>query len=174
MQGFFGGAMTPTVWPVVYSKFRGQQLATVIAIISVILSLSSTVGPTLGGFLTDSFSWHWLFLVNIVPGLLVAAVVWVTIDIDKPDFSLLRGFDLIGLLLMAVFLGCLKSALEEGPRWDWLDEKTIRAAVIVSTVTGGLFFWRVVSYRQPIVDLRAFLHRNFALGSFFTFMMGIG
>jgi MFS transporter, DHA2 family, multidrug resistance protein len=111
-----------------------------------------------------------LFLVNIVPGLLVAAVVWVTIDIDKPDFSLLRGFDLIGLLLMAVFLGCLQYALEEGPRWDWLDEKTIRAAVIVSTVTGSLFFWRVLSYRQPIVDLRTFRNRNFALGCFYTFL----
>jgi DHA2 family multidrug resistance protein len=76
------------------------------------------MGPTVGGFLTDSFSWHWLFLVNIVPGLSVAAVVWLTIDIDKPDFSLLRGFDLIGLLLMAVFLGCFQYALEEGPRWE--------------------------------------------------------
>src|SRR5689334_4674303 len=110
MQGFCGGAITPTVWPVVYAKFRGQQLATLIAIISVILSLSSTLGPTLGGFLTDTFSWHWLFLVNIVPGLFVAAVVWVTIDIDKPDFSLLRDFDLTGMLLMAPFLGCLEYA----------------------------------------------------------------
>src|SRR5436190_1081173 len=66
MQGFCGGAITPTVWPVVYTKFRGRHLASVIAIISVILSLSSTLGPTLGGFLTDTLSWHWLFLVNIV------------------------------------------------------------------------------------------------------------
>ena len=136
MQGFCGGAMTPTVWPVVYSKFRGQQLATVIAIISVILSLSSTLGPTLGGFLTDTFSWHWLFLVNIVPGLLVATVVWVTIDINKPDLSLLRDFDVTGMLLMATFLGCLQYALQEGPRSDWLDDDTIRAAVAVSTVGG--------------------------------------
>src|SRR5262252_1746731 len=174
VQGCCGGAMTPTVWPVVYGKFRGPPLVTLMVIISMIFNLSGTMGPTVGGFLTDSFSWHWLFLVNIVPGLLVAAVVWVTIDIDKPDFSLLRGFDLIGLLLMAVFLGCLQYALEEGPRWDWLDEKTIRAAVIVSTVTGTLFFWRVLSYRQPIVDLRTFGNRNFALGCFYTFLMGIG
>ena len=140
----------------------------------MIFNLSGTMGPTIGGFLTDTLSWHWLFLVNIVPGLLVAAVVWVTIDIDKPDFSLLRGFDLTGLTLMAVFLGCLQYALEEGPRRDWLDEETIRAAVITSAVGGSLFFWRVLSYRQPIVDVRAFLNRNFALGSFFTFMMGIG
>jgi MFS transporter, DHA2 family, multidrug resistance protein len=174
MQGFCGGAITPSVWPVVYAKFRGPPLVTLMVIISIIFNLSGTMGPTVGGFLTDTFSWHWLFLINIVPSLLVAAVVWVTIDIDKPDFSLLRGFDVTGLVLMAVFLGCLQYALEEGPRWDWLDEKTIRAAVIVSGVAASLFFWRVLSYRQPIVDLRAFLNRNFALGSFFTFMLGIG
>src|SRR5580704_17619855 len=174
LQGFCGGAITPIVWPFVYTKFRGRQLATVIAIISVILSLSSTVGPTLGGFLTDTFSWHWLFLVNIVPGLLVAAVVWVTIDIDKPDLSLLRDFDVTGMLLMATSLGCLEYALEEGPRWDWLDDGTIRAAVVVSVVGGGLFFWRALTCRQPIVDLRTFLNRNFAFGSFFTFVVGVG
>jgi DHA2 family multidrug resistance protein len=174
MQGFCAGAITPGVWPVIYTKFRGRQLATMIVISSVILSLSSTLGPTLGGFLTDTFSWHWLFLVNIVPGLLVAAVVWVTIDIDKPDWSLLRSFDLTGLVLMAIFLGCLEYAIEEGPRWDWLDDQTIRAAVVVSGVASVFFFWRVLSYRQPIVDLRAFTNRNFALGAFYTFMLGIG
>src|SRR5439155_409013 len=102
MQGFCAGAITPGVFPVVYTTFRGPQLATLMVIISVILNLSSTLGPTLGGFLTDAFSWHWLFLVNIVPGFLVAAVVWVTIDIDKPDPSLLRHFDLSGLVQMAM------------------------------------------------------------------------
>ncbi len=174
MQGSCGGLLTPSVFPVVYTRFRGPNLATLMVIISVILNLSSTLGPTIGGFLTDTFSWHWLFLVNIVPGLLVAAVVWVTIDIDKPDLSLLRHFDLIGLVLMATFLGCLEYALEEGPRWDWLDDDVIRVTVIVSATAGVFFFWRVLTYRQPIVDLRTFLNRNFAIGSFFTFMMGIG
>ena len=174
MQGFCAGAITPGVWPVIYTKFRGRQLATMIVISSVILSLSSTLGPTLGGFLTETFSWHWLFLVNIVPGLLVAAVVWVTIDIDKPDWSLLRSFDLTGLILMAIFLGCLEYAIEEGPRWDWLDDPTIRAAVVVSAVASVFFFWRVLTYGQPIVDLRAFNNRNFALGAFYTFILGIG
>ncbi len=64
--------------------------------ISLILNLSSTLGPTIGGFLTDTFSWHWLFLVNIVPGIGVAVVVWMLIDIDKPDRSLLRYFDFTG------------------------------------------------------------------------------
>jgi DHA2 family multidrug resistance protein len=173
-QGFCGGAITPGVFPVVYTTFRGPRLATLMVIISVILNLSSTLGPTLGGFLTDTFSWHWLFLVNIVPGIMVAIVVWVTIDIDKPDWSLLRYFDLTGLVLMATFLGCLEYALEEGPRWDWLDDTTIRAAVVVSAISSVFFFWRVLSCRQPIVDLRTFANRNFALGAFYTFVVGTG
>src|SRR3954447_4900358 len=174
MQGFCAGAITPSVFPVVYTRFRGAKLPTMLAMISIILNLSSTLGPTIGGFLTETFSWHWLFLVNIVPGLLVSAIVWATIDIDKPDRSLLRDFDVIGLVLMATFLGCLEYALEEGPRWDWLDDATIRNAVIVSGVAGVFFFWRVLTYRQPIVDLRAFGNRNFTLGSFYTFLIGIG
>ncbi len=174
MQGFSGGAMMPLVFPVIYTKFRMPQLATVMVLISLILNMSSTLGPTIGGYLTDTFSWHWLFLVNLVPGIGVAVAVWLLLDRDNPDWSLLRQFDLTGLVLMALFLGCLQYALEEGPRWDWFSDNTIFAAVIVSTIAAALFFWRVLSYRQPIVDLRAFTNRNFALGSFYTFMLGTG
>jgi DHA2 family multidrug resistance protein len=166
--------MMPLVFPVVYTKFRMPQLATLMVLISLILNLSSTLGPTIGGFLTDTFSWHWLFLVNLAPGIAVAVAVWLLIDIDKPDRSLLRYFDLHGLVLMALFLGCLQYALQEGPRWDWLADDTIVAAVMVSSITCVLFFWRVLTYHQPIVDLRAFTNRNFALGSFYTFVVGTG
>jgi DHA2 family multidrug resistance protein len=75
---------------------------------------------------------------------------------------------------MALFLGCLQYALQEGPRWDWLSDDTILVAVIVSSVASAFFFWRVLTYHQPIVDLRAFTNRNFALGSFYTFVVGTG
>jgi DHA2 family multidrug resistance protein len=174
LQGFIGGAMIPTVFPVVYTIFPPGQIPALMVMISLVLNLSSTIGPTLGGFLTDTYSWHWLFLVNIVPGTLVAVAVWMLIDIDRPDRSLLRYFDLYGLVLMAVFLGCLEYVLEEGTRWDWFADDTILAAAIVSAIAAALFFWRVLTYRQPIVDLRAFMNRNFALGSFYTFVIGTG
>src|SRR5580700_8551188 len=84
MQGFSGGAMMPLVFPVIYTKFRMPQLATIMVLISLILTMSSTLGPTIGGYLTDTFSWHWLFLVNLPPGIAVAVAVWFLIDIDKP------------------------------------------------------------------------------------------
>jgi MFS transporter, DHA2 family, multidrug resistance protein len=173
-QGFCGGAITPSVFPVIYTRFRGPPLTKLMVLISLILNLSSTLGPTIGGFLTDTLSWHWLFLVNIVPGILVAIVVWFTVDIDRPDRTLWRYFDAIGLLFMTVFLGCLQYALQEGPRWDWLAEATIRVAAVASGTAAVFFFLRVLTYHQPIVDLRAFLNRNFALGSFYTFLLGSG
>ena len=174
MQGFLGGAMIPTVFPVVYTVFPPKQLAVVMVLISLILNLSSTVGPTVGGYLTDTYSWHWLFLVNIVPGVFVASAVWTLIDVDKPNWSLLRAFDLTGLVLMALFLGCLEYVLEEGERWDWFADGTILAATVVSAVSAGFFFWRVFTYRQPIVDLHAFRIRNFAMGSMYSFVVGVG
>ncbi|HYM73854.1 MAG TPA: hypothetical protein VET89_12795, partial [Stellaceae bacterium] len=92
---------------------------------------------------TDAYSWQWLFLVNIVPGVFVAVTVWCLIDIDKPNPSLLRGFDFPGLVLMALFLGCLEYTLEEGPRWDWFADGSICAAAIVSGIASVLFLWRV-------------------------------
>ena len=174
LQGFLGGAMIPTVFPVVYTVFPPRQLAVLMVVISLILNLSSTVGPTVGGYLTDTYSWHWLFLVNIVPGVFVATTVWTLIDVDKPNWSLLKGFDLTGLTLMALFLGCLEYVLEEGERWDWFSDGTILFAAVVSAVAAGLFFWRVLTYHQPIVDLRAFRIRNFAMGSLYSFVVGIG
>jgi len=174
MQGFLGGAMIPTVFPVVYTLFPPRQLAVLMVVISLILNLSSTVGPTVGGYLTDTYSWHWLFLVNIVPGIFVAGTVWTLIDVDKPNWSLLKAFDFSGLVLMALFLGCLEYVLEEGERWDWFSDSTILTAAVVSAVSAGFFFWRVLNYHQPIVDLRAFRIRNFAMGSLYSFVVGIG
>ena len=174
LQGFLGGAMIPTVFPVIYTVFPPRQLAVVMVLVSLILNLSSTVGPTVGGYLTDTYSWHWLFLVNIVPGVFVAGTVWTLIDVDKPNPTLWRAFDFTGLVLMALFLGGLEYALEEGPRWDWFSDISILLSAIVSAVAGVLFFWRVLTYRQPIVDLRAFRIRNFAMGSMYSFVVGVG
>ena len=174
LQGFNGGALVPSVFPVVYTLFPPRQLATLMVLISLILNLSSTLGPTIGGYLTETYSWHAMFLVNVVPGVAVAAAVWTLINIDKPDFSLLRRFDVLGLVLMAVFLGTLQYVLQEGARWDWFADRTITWTIAVCAVTGLLFLSRALSYRQPIIDLRTFVNRNFALGVFYSFVIGTG
>ncbi len=90
------------------------------------------------------------------------------------DFGLLKNFDWYGLIFMAGFLGALEYVLEEGPRYDWFDDDTIFTLAILSAVSAVAFFARVLTARVPIVDLRAFANRNFAVGSLFSFVLGIG
>ncbi|MDJ0387939.1 DHA2 family efflux MFS transporter permease subunit [Roseomonas sp. E05] len=173
-QGFIGGAMIPTVFAASFLMFPGNKRAGATVIIGLTATLAPTIGPTLGGWLTQSFSWHWLFLINVPIGALIAFAVWNTVDIDRPDRSLLARFDWWGLLFMAAFLGSLEYVMEEGPRWDWLADETVRNLSLVAAVAGVLFFWRALTRAEPIVDLRAFRNRNFAIGCLFSFTVGIG
>jgi DHA2 family multidrug resistance protein len=174
LQGFIGGAMIPTVFATSFALFPGSRQAGISVLIGLVATMAPTIGPTLGGWLTQTFSWHWLFLANVVPGIIVTTLVWTLVDVDKPNRSLLKGFDILGLLLMAGFLGSLEFVVEEGPRKDWFDDEHIVIFAVIAVVAGVGFFWRVLSYRNPIVELRAFLDRNFAIGSLYSFIIGIG
>ncbi|WP_150695740.1 DHA2 family efflux MFS transporter permease subunit [Pandoraea terrae] len=174
LQGFLGGSMIPLVFTTAFAFFAGPQRVIAAAVVGGIASLAPTLGPTVGGWITDNFSWHWLFFVNLVPGLFVTIAVPLLVKIDKPDLSLLRGADYLGIVLLALSLGCLEYTLEEGPRWDWLADDTIRATAWTAGIAGIAFLWRSLTYAQPVVDLRALKDRNFALGCFFSFVTGIG
>jgi MFS transporter, DHA2 family, multidrug resistance protein len=173
-QGFIGGGMIPTVFASAFTIFPRDKQPLIAPIIGLVATLAPTIGPTVGGYLTDWFSWHWLFLVNLGPGIIVTAAAWLLIDFDEPDYSLLTHFDYIGLLTMAGFLGALEYALEEGPSKDWLESQPVTIAIVISAVSCVTFFWRMATARQPIVDLSAFRDRNFWAGSMFAFVLGIG
>src|ERR1700734_2259857 len=173
VQGFIGGGMVPTVFATAYLIFQGPRQKFIAPVVGLIAALAPTIGPTVGGYLTDAYSWHWLFFINVIPGIVVSVATFLLIDFDQPDFALLKNFDWTGLLSMAGFLGALEYVLEEGPRYEWLDDDTIFAVAIVSAVSAVVFFARVLTARAPIVDLRAFANRNFAGGSLFSFVLGI-
>lgn len=173
-QGFLGGSMIPMVFTTVFAFFQGRQRVAAAAIIGGLASLAPTLGPTIGGWITDNFSWHWLFFINLVPGIFVTIAVPALVKIDEPDWSLLKGADYLGIVLMALFLGCLEYTLEEGPRWDWLGDRTILTTAWISGLAGIGFLWRSLTYKNPVVDLRALKDINFALGCFFSFVVGIG
>ena len=174
LQGFIGGAMIPTVFAAVYTVFPPSKRNMLSVLMGLVATMAPTLGPTLGGYITEISSWHWLFLANLLPGAIVTISVWTLVDFDKPDWSLLPGFDYLGLTFMALFLGSLEFVLEEGPRDDWFDDDTIFIFAIIAAIAGVFFVWRVLRYRQPIVDIRAFANRNFLVGSTFSFIIGIG
>ena len=174
LQGFLGGSMIPTVFTTAFYYFSGQQRVIAAATIGAIASLAPTLGPTVGGWITDNYSWHWLFFVNLVPGTFVAVVVPLLVRVDRPNLSLLKNADYLGMVLMALFLGCLEYTLEEGPRWDWFGDETIWTTAWISGLSGLSLIWRSLTYANPVVDLRALTNRNFVLGCVFSFVTGIG
>ncbi|HWV02260.1 MAG TPA: DHA2 family efflux MFS transporter permease subunit [Devosia sp.] len=173
-QGFIGGGMIPSVFAAAFTVFPPSKRSIVSPIIGLIATLAPTIGPTVGGYLTDALSWNWLFLINVVPGILVTIGAWLLIDFDKPEPGLVSKFDWWGLAAMAVFLGGLEYVLEEGPSNDWLNNGAVLYTAIAMVIGAVVFFWRAFRVEFPIVDLRAFGNANFAFGSVFSFVLGIG
>ena len=173
-QGFIGGAMIPTVFATSFLLFDGARRTQISVLIGLTATMAPTIGPTLGGWLTEQLSWHWLFLINVPVGAAVAVAVWSWLNIDKPNFAMRHSFDLFGLVLLALFLGNLEYVLEEGVRWDWFADPTIAWSGAICAVAAVLFFWRMLTRPDPLVGLRAFRDPNFAAGSVFSFVLGIG
>ena len=174
IQGFLGAGMIPTVFASAYTVFPRTKMHIVAPIIGLVATLAPTVGPTVGGYITDLMSWHWLFFINVLPGIGIVTGVLLLVDFDEPHFELLDHFDWFGLAFMAGFLGSLEYVLEEGPRNDWLQDDSIAFFAVVCALSAVAFFWRVLTAKEPIVDIRAFTNRNFALGCIFSFCVGIG
>ena len=174
LQGALGAAMIPTVFTTAFVLFPGKQRLVASTTIGALASLAPTLGPVIGGWITDQWSWHWLFYLNLAPGIAVAALVPRYVHIDEPDLALIRRGDYAGIALMCGFLGCLEYVLEEGPRKNWFGDDAIVACAWISAICGFLFVVHALTAREPVVDLRALAVRNFGIGSVLSFVTGIG
>ena len=142
LQGFIGGGMIPSVFSAAFTIFPREKQSIVSPIIGLVATLAPTIGPTAGGYLTDLFSWHWLFLVNVIPGIGVTLAAWFLIDFDTPNWGLFKTFDWWGLAGMAALLGGLEYVLEEGPAKDWFQDEAILWCAVLSFVGSLIFFYR--------------------------------
>jgi MFS transporter, DHA2 family, multidrug resistance protein len=174
LQGLLGASMIPTMFTSSFHFFQGPRRVYSAAVVGTIASVAPTLGPVIGGWITDTLDWHWLFYVNLLPGIAVTILAAVLVKIDEPDLKLLKGADYPGIALMAIALGTLEYVLEEGSRWNWFDDRTIRTCAWIAAISGVLFVLRSLTYAQPVVDLRALTNRNFAVGCFLSFVTGIG
>lgn len=172
LQGFVGGAMVPTVFATAFSAFPPERRVTANVITGMIVTLAPTVGPTLGGHLTEWLSWHWLFFINVGPGLLSLFLVWRFGKFDSGDSSLSKGFDWFGLAMMATFLISLQYVVEEGAKDNWFEDDVILWLSVLCAVAFVTFIWRTLTYYRPLVQLRAFRDHNFALGILMTSVSG--
>jgi DHA2 family multidrug resistance protein len=174
IQGFFGGFLIPLVFSAVFLMFEdgpGRLRATVIA--GIMAMLAPTLGPTVGGFITESYSWNWLFLVNVLPGIVVAGLAMWAVSVDRPHWPSLAGVDFAAAPLLALFLAGLQVVLSEAPARGWADPMMLGLmALCLASGIGAV--GRCRSCAAPLVDLAAFSRRNFVLGCWFSFTLGAG
>jgi DHA2 family multidrug resistance protein len=173
LQGLLGASMIPTVFTSSFHYFQGARRVYSAAVIGTIASVAPTLGPVIGGWITDTLNWRWLFYINLFPGVLVTLAIPFLVKIDKPDLSLLKKADYLGIALMALGLGSLQYVLEEGARWNWFDDPTVKTFTVVAVVAGILFVTRSLSFANPVVELRALKNRNFLLGCILSFVTGV-
>src|SRR6266446_6639325 len=174
LQGAWGASMIPIVFTSSLHYFQGPRRVYSAAVVGTIASVAPTLGPIIGGWITDTWNWHWLFYVNLVPGLAITFLTPLLVDIDKPDLRLLKDADYPGIALMAISLGTLQYVLEEGTRWNWFDDGTIKTCAYIAGISGILFIVRSLTFERPVVDLRALTNRNFLLGCILSFVTGVG
>ncbi len=174
IQGFVGGAMVPTVFATGYALFSGRQRAMIPAILGMVSVLAPTLGPTVGGWLTDAIGWRSIFYINIVPGLIVTILAILVIRVDRPNLKMLGKIDYAHLGSLAVFLGCLEYVLEEGPKREWFGDPLIQGVAWVSLVAFVLFLERSFKSQGPIVKLTPFRRPTFAFACTFNLVIGFG
>jgi MFS transporter, DHA2 family, multidrug resistance protein len=173
IQGLAGGLLIPQVFAAGFVLFteRGQALATTIA--GVLAVLAPTVGPYVGGWITEAYDWSWLFLINIGPGIGAIVVSAWLLPREETDLGLVRTLDYAALVSMGIALACLEIGLKEAPQQGWRSMPVI-ALFALSMSFGTLFVLRTLRSRQPVVDLRALQDRDFAMGSALSFILGVG
>lgn len=173
VQGFAGGTLIPAVFSAVFLLFppRSQGLATTIAGVAAVFA--PTVGPIVGGWLTETYSWHWLFRINIVPGVLAALGAAWSLRGAASNARSDRSIDLLALLLLAAGLTALQIGLKDAPELGWLSPG-VAALLAGFVLCTGWFIWRTWYADSPLVELRCFSDRNFAVGCGLSFVLGAG
>jgi len=174
IQGFFGGAMMPTVFASTFLLFPPRMQNAAVAGASVVGTSAVAIGPTLGGWISEALSWHWLFLVSVPVGTFVMITVAILVDFDRPNWRLGRRIDFLGIVLAAIFFGSVLIILEEGRREDWFASHMIVTLTIVAFLAGLFLLWRELEVREPVIDFRAFKNRNFVVGCFYIGVFGSG
>jgi DHA2 family multidrug resistance protein len=173
VQGFTGGMLIPIVFTAVFTILPHEKEIFATTMAGVFAMVAPTLGPYVGGWLTETYSWHWIFLINVIPGIIVSAVVALCLRGGKPDLSVLRRIDYATVILSAIFLGTLELLLKEAPPHHWTGAY-IYSLFAVCVTTGALAVYFCFTRPFPFVNLRRFGRPAFAIGCILSFVVGMG
>ncbi|HEY5049207.1 MAG TPA: DHA2 family efflux MFS transporter permease subunit [Rhizomicrobium sp.] len=179
LQGLGGGGLTPVEQSMLVDTFPPEKRGIAFAAYGVVVIIAPIFGPTLGGWITDNWSWHWVFLINVPVGILSMVLTYMFVDeppaLKEQRQKMLQGglrVDFWGFAFMALFLGGLEIALDRGQRDNWFESAFITSCAAISVVSFLLFIPWELRRKDPIVHIRMFFERNFAVASVLMLAMG--
>ncbi|MBF0502871.1 MAG: DHA2 family efflux MFS transporter permease subunit [Candidatus Riflebacteria bacterium] len=176
LQGLGGGALQPVSQAILVEAFPEESRGMAMALMGVSAVFAPAIGPVLGGWITDNYSWHWIFFINLPMGILSFILVARMIH-DPPDFKrIVRGsgvrFDYIGIGLITLALGALEIALDEGQRRDWFSSDLIVACTVIGVIALISVIFYELRQENPVIDLRLLKDRNFAVATLLLYVLG--
>ncbi len=172
IQGFAGGALIPLAFTIIITMLPRSKQPIGLAMFSISAVFAPAIGPTIGGYFDDTYGWQYIFFVNLVPGLLMLAMLWASLPKSSMQLNLLKDGDWKGILTMALGLGALQTVLEEGNKDDWFGSPFIVKLAVIAAVSLTVFLWIEVTVAKPLLNLRLLLRRNFGLGSLANIALG--
>ncbi len=172
LQGLGGGPVIPMAQAIMWEIFPLAERGTAMAVWGVGIMLAPILGPTLGGWICDNWSWRWIFYINLPIGIIGFFMISAFL-FDAPFHRRPRHVDLAGIGLMVIGFGCLQLVLDLGERNDWFDSTMIVMLAVVAVVMLIGFMARELMATEPILDLRVFAERNFGLGTVAIFLVGL-
>ncbi len=173
VQGMGGGALMTVSQAVLFESFPRREAGMAMALFGLGVMVGPTIGPTLGGWLTDNYGWPWIFYVNLPVGVLAAAMIIAYVH-DPEHQERPRTIDYIGIALLAVSVGSLQYLLEYGQRDDWFDSRLMTFLAVASGITGIALVWRELTIEEPVIDFRVLKHRQMWVGTVLGVVMGVG
>jgi MFS transporter, DHA2 family, multidrug resistance protein len=173
MQGFFGGVLIPLAFTITLTMLPPAKQPIGLAMFAMSATFAPAIGPTIGGWLTDTYGWQYIFYVNLVPGAVMLATLLPSLPRAPMQLGLLKDGDWTGIATLAIGLGALQTALEEGNKDDWFGSPFIVRLSIVAAVSLSLFVWIELTTAKPLLNLRLLLRRNFGLGSVSYVILGL-
>ena len=165
IQGFTGGVLIPMAFTLILTKLPAAQRPAGMALFAVTATFAPAIGPTIGGYLTENYGWQYIFFINLVPGTIMLAALFSTLEPQKMQLHLLRQGDWFGIIAMAIGLGALQTVLEEGNKDDWFGSPFIVRLTAIAVVSLAVFVWIELTVKNPTVNLRLLKRRNFGLGT---------
>jgi MFS transporter, DHA2 family, multidrug resistance protein len=175
LQGAGGGGLQPSEQAILADTFPPAKRGMAFAVYGIAVVMAPAIGPTLGGWITDNYTWRWIFFVNIPVGILSLLLTSRLIQ-DPPYFKRRKlsetKIDYIGLGLVALGLGTLQIVLDKGQRDDWFESNFILVLAIISAVSLLFVIWWEWRHKDPIIDLHLFRERTFAVSNLLMFMLG--